>query len=118
MIRSTRRRLTMLYPIMAADADTIITPDALVRLARPFLLGARVAAAGGTIRVANGCVVQHARVVDTHVPRRYMNFVADCYGLTTDMLFEVPMTPAGTVKGWVQHALRKRLIRHRQPTAV
>jgi len=61
------------YPlVVAADADTIITPDALVRLARPFLLGARVAAAGGTIRVANGCAIQHARVTDARLPRDYL----------------------------------------------
>ena len=39
------------------DADTLIEPDALLRLARPFLLGKPVAAVGGTIRVANSCTI-------------------------------------------------------------
>ena len=41
----------------------------------------------------------------TEAPRRYVNFVADCYGLATDRLFEVPRTPVAAVKEWVQHAL-------------
>jgi hypothetical protein len=47
----------------------------------------------------------------TEVPRRYVNFVADCYGLATDALFEVPRTPAAAVKGWAEHALRRRFLR-------
>jgi len=47
----------------------------------------------------------------TETPRRYINFVADCYGLATDVLFDVPRTPAAAVKGWAQHALRKRFLR-------
>ena len=47
----------------------------------------------------------------TEAPRRYVNFVADCYGLATDRLFEVPRTPIAAVKERVQHALRERLLR-------
>jgi cellulose synthase/poly-beta-1,6-N-acetylglucosamine synthase-like glycosyltransferase len=58
------------YPlVVAVDADTIVAHDALLRLARPFLLGENVAAAGGTIRVANGCRVENSRVVEARVPR-------------------------------------------------
>jgi cellulose synthase/poly-beta-1,6-N-acetylglucosamine synthase-like glycosyltransferase len=55
--------------VCAMDADTLIEPDALLRMVRPFLLGDNVVAAGGTIRVANGCVVQAGRVVEARVPR-------------------------------------------------
>jgi cellulose synthase/poly-beta-1,6-N-acetylglucosamine synthase-like glycosyltransferase len=58
--------------VIAVDADTLIEPDALLRLTRPFLLGARIAAVGGTIRVANGCVVKDGRVTDARVPRRFL----------------------------------------------
>lgn len=62
------------YPlVVAVDADTILEPDALVRLARTFLLGEPVAAAGGTIRVANGCDIHRARV---RRPRLSTNFLA------------------------------------------
>jgi cellulose synthase/poly-beta-1,6-N-acetylglucosamine synthase-like glycosyltransferase len=58
--------------VLAVDADTLIEPDALLRLARPFLLGKPVAAVGGTIRVANGCTIEHGRVVEARVDRRLL----------------------------------------------
>jgi cellulose synthase/poly-beta-1,6-N-acetylglucosamine synthase-like glycosyltransferase len=58
--------------VLAVDADTLIEPDALLRLARPFLLGKPVAAVGGTIRVANSCVIEHGRVVEARVDKRLL----------------------------------------------
>ncbi len=58
--------------VVAVDADTLIEPDALVRLARPFLLGANVAAVGGTVRVANHCVVDLGRVTEARVDPRWL----------------------------------------------
>lgn len=61
------------YPyVLAVDADTLVESDALVRLARPFLLGVPVAAVGGTIRVANSCRVEMGRVVDARVDTRWL----------------------------------------------
>lgn len=53
--------------VIAVDADTLIEPDALLRLTRPFLLGREIAAVGGTVRVANSCTVQDGRVTDARV---------------------------------------------------
>lgn len=58
--------------VVAVDADTLIEPDALLRLARPFLLGQSVAAVGGTVRVANACKVELGRVVEAHVDGRWL----------------------------------------------
>jgi cellulose synthase/poly-beta-1,6-N-acetylglucosamine synthase-like glycosyltransferase len=58
--------------VIAVDADTLIESDALLRLTRSFLLGRRIAAVGGTVRVANGCVVKHGQVLDARVPRRLL----------------------------------------------
>jgi cellulose synthase/poly-beta-1,6-N-acetylglucosamine synthase-like glycosyltransferase len=58
--------------VVAVDADTIIEPDALLRLARPFVFGEPVVAAGGTIRVANGCEIRHSRVVTPRLPRSFL----------------------------------------------
>ncbi len=58
--------------VLAVDADTLIERDALLRLARPFLLGERVAAVGGTIRVSNGSTVEHGRVVQPRVDTRWL----------------------------------------------
>ena len=54
--------------VCAIDADTLIEPDALQRMVRPFLVSDDVLAAGGTIRVVNGCGVQNGRVVDVRLP--------------------------------------------------
>src|SRR5207247_179095 len=58
--------------VIAVDADTLIEPDALLRLTRPFLLGREIAAVGGTVRVANGCTVKDGRVTDARVPGRFL----------------------------------------------
>jgi cellulose synthase/poly-beta-1,6-N-acetylglucosamine synthase-like glycosyltransferase len=58
--------------IIAVDADTLIEPDALLRLTRPFLLGREIAAVGGTVRVANNCTVKDGRVTDARVPTKLL----------------------------------------------
>lgn len=55
--------------VCAVDADTLIEPDGLLRMVRPFLERDDVAAAGATIRVANGSTVRGGRVVRPRVPR-------------------------------------------------
>jgi cellulose synthase/poly-beta-1,6-N-acetylglucosamine synthase-like glycosyltransferase len=56
--------------VCTMDADTLIEPDALQRMVRPFLDGGDVAAVGGTIRISNGSIVRDGRVAITRVPRR------------------------------------------------
>jgi cellulose synthase/poly-beta-1,6-N-acetylglucosamine synthase-like glycosyltransferase len=56
----------------AIDADTIVEPDALQRMIRPFLLDDRVVAAGGTLRVVNGCEVTAGRVTRQRAPHRFL----------------------------------------------
>ncbi len=56
--------------VCAIDADTVIEPDALLRLVRPFVQQEDVVAAGGNIRIANGSIVRDGRVVTPRVPRR------------------------------------------------
>lgn len=58
--------------VIAVDADTLIERDALLRMMRPFMLGGRVAAAGGTVRVANECRIENCRVTEPRVPRRFL----------------------------------------------
>ena len=46
------------YPLFCVvDADSILQKDSLRRIVQPFLEDQRIVAAGGTIRVANGCEV-------------------------------------------------------------
>ncbi|MGA7668851.1 MAG: glycosyltransferase [Nitrolancea sp.] len=55
--------------VCAIDADTIIDPDALQRMVRPFLLGENVLATGGTIRLTNGSTISGGRVTKARAPR-------------------------------------------------
>ena len=56
--------------VCAIDADTLIEPDALLRMARPFLDGRDVVAVGGTVRVANGSEVKAGRIQAVRAPRQ------------------------------------------------
>ena len=56
----------------AMDADSLLEPEALIRIVRPFLEDARTVAAGGVLRIANGCVVRQGRVVDVRMPKSFL----------------------------------------------
>lgn len=58
--------------VCAIDADTLIEPDSLQRMVRPFLETDRVVAVGGTIRIANGSEVEGGRLVRARAPRRLL----------------------------------------------
>lgn len=51
------------------DADTLIEPNALQLMVKPFLRDVSTVAVGGTIRVVNGSTVRGGRVIDARVPR-------------------------------------------------
>ncbi len=56
-------------PIFCAmDADSLLEPEALIRIVRPFLEDDTTIAAGGILRIANGCTVKRGRVVDVRLP--------------------------------------------------
>jgi cellulose synthase/poly-beta-1,6-N-acetylglucosamine synthase-like glycosyltransferase len=58
------------YPyVCAVDADAIIEPEALLRVAKPLLDDPDlVVATGGIIRIANGCRVQDGLVTEVRLP--------------------------------------------------
>ena len=54
------------------DADSILEPDSLLHVMKPFLSErepGETVASGGIVRVANGCRVEHGRVVEVGAPR-------------------------------------------------
>ncbi|GAA0519534.1 glycosyltransferase family 2 protein [Halorubrum aquaticum] len=54
----------------AVDSDTVIDRNALLQIVRPFLEEPEKAvASGGTIRVANDCVVEDGEVQEINLPR-------------------------------------------------
>jgi cellulose synthase/poly-beta-1,6-N-acetylglucosamine synthase-like glycosyltransferase len=58
--------------VCAIDADTLIEPDALLRMVRPFIESTDVIAAGGTVRVANASEVEDGLVKVARVPGKWL----------------------------------------------
>jgi len=56
----------------AMDADSILEPQALIRIVRPFLEDASTVAAGGILRIANGCTVERGRIVEVALPNNLL----------------------------------------------
>lgn len=62
--------------VCVIDADTLLESDALIRVVRPFIEEPiRTIAVGGTIRIANGCRVEHGRVTEVRMPRNFLALV-------------------------------------------
>jgi len=62
------------YPLFCAiDADSLISSDALLRIARPFVEDDRIVAAGGVVRVLNGSVIERDRVVASRAPKKMIH---------------------------------------------
>lgn len=62
------------YPLFCGiDADTLILPDALMKVALPFMEDPeKTVATGGTIRVANGCKVHGGQVEEVGFPDNHV----------------------------------------------
>lgn len=59
--------------VCMVDADSILDPDALLHVSRPFADDPqRVYASGGVVRVANGSTIRRGRVVDVQMPRTWL----------------------------------------------
>jgi len=56
----------------AMDADTLLEPDALARVARPFLEDASTVAVGGIVRIANGCRIEGGAIEDIRLPDKML----------------------------------------------
>ncbi len=62
--------------VCVIDADTLLESDALLRAVRPFIEEpVRTVVVGGTIRIANGCEVEHGRVLEARLPRDFLALV-------------------------------------------
>lgn len=59
------------YPLFCAvDSDSILEKDALLKMVRPFLEEPdKTVAAGGIIRLVNGCIVKGGQVQEVRLPR-------------------------------------------------
>ena len=62
-------RYSLICPL---DADTVLNPDALLLLAQPFMEDPRTIAAGGSVRIANGCDVSEGVLQSIGLPRNLL----------------------------------------------
>lgn len=61
------------YPLFCViDADSILQPESLSRVVRPFLEDGRVVASGGVVRVLNGCTVKNGMLSKVGLPDRLL----------------------------------------------
>lgn len=64
------------YPLFCVvDADCILQHDSLARVVQPFLEDATTIAAGGVIRVVNGCTVRDGFLGEVELPRKFLPMV-------------------------------------------
>lgn len=62
------------YPLFCAiDGDSILEKDSLLKIARPFLEDPeKMVAAGGIIRLSNGCQFKSGQVINVRLPRSFV----------------------------------------------
>ncbi len=61
------------YPLICViDADCVIEPDGLQRMARPFLFDPKLAAAAGVVRPSNGLVIENGVIIKRGLPKTWL----------------------------------------------
>ncbi len=60
--------------ICSIDVDSIMEPDALLKMVKPFLeeTDSKVIGTGGVLRIANSCDIQGGRIKRIHLPKRFL----------------------------------------------
>ncbi|HET9860748.1 MAG TPA: glycosyltransferase [Nocardioidaceae bacterium] len=59
--------------VCMVDADSILDPDSLLHVSRPFADDPeKVVASGGVVRIANGCTIRRGRVVKVQMPTGWL----------------------------------------------
>lgn len=80
----------------AVDADSMLEREALLLATEPFReFPDEVIAVGGTIRVANGCVVQGGKVVKVGLPRKLLPLIQTVEYIRAFLVARVAMSDLG-----------------------
>jgi cellulose synthase/poly-beta-1,6-N-acetylglucosamine synthase-like glycosyltransferase len=60
--------------VVSIDADSIMEPDALLKLVKPFMEAKdkRVIGAGGVIRIANSCEISDGHIQKINLPKKFI----------------------------------------------
>jgi len=64
------------YPLVCVvDADSVLQPDSLRRVVKPFLDDPTTVAVGGTVRISNGCTVRQGFLEKIALPTNFLALV-------------------------------------------
>lgn len=60
--------------IVCIDVDSIVEPDSLLKLAKPFLEARekKIIASGGVVHVANSCHIANGRLIKINIPKKLL----------------------------------------------
>lgn len=60
--------------ICSIDVDSIMEPDALLKLVKPFMEegNKKVIGTGGVIRIANSCQIENGQIKRIHLPKKFL----------------------------------------------
>lgn len=84
--------------ICSIDADSLLESDSLIRATRPFIDDTDgVIAVGGTIRVANGCVIDRGKVVEVRLPSRLLPLFQTVEYLRSFLIARLAWSSLGTL---------------------
>jgi len=86
------------YPLVTVvDADGILQRDSLTRAVRPFLDRPETVAAGGAIRIANGCRLRDGFLEEVGLPRNFLALVQVIEYLRAFLFGRMGWEPLGAV---------------------
>ena len=61
------------FPLFSAiDSDSLLEPDVMLKLVRPFLDNPKTIAVGGIVRIANGCKIRAGEVIEINLSRKWL----------------------------------------------
>ena len=84
--------------VCAIDADSLLEPDALLRAVQPFIDDPeRTIAVGGAIRIANGCRIDHGRLMQVGLPKNPWALVQTIEYLRVFLLARLAWSQIGTL---------------------
>ena len=86
------------YPLVAVvDADGVLQRNSLTRAVRPFLENPATVAAGGSVRIANGCRVRNGFLEEVGLPRNFLALVQVIEYLRAFLFGRMGWEPIGAV---------------------
>lgn len=86
------------YPLVTiVDADGVLQRDSLTRAVRPFLENPATVAAGGAVRIANGCRLRDGFLEEVGLPRNFLALVQVIEYLRAFLFGRMGWEPMGAV---------------------